>query len=159
DSRSACFLIFPHHRDTIAAMPWRLTILAMVGLCALCCAAARARGKGLGPLPGTGRTPAGKKTAAEHNNKPLKPTEELQKAIADAGNDRTALVKSLKSFLEKYPEAPQRPQIYRALVEACLQFKDDSCAADYAERIVALTPDDTSMTLLAVQLLERSGDN
>src|SRR5262249_45659251 len=64
-----------------------------------------------------------------------------------------------KTYLEKYPEAPQRPQIYRALVEACMQFKDDACAADYAERIVALTPDDTSMTLLAVQLLERSGDN
>src|SRR5262249_29300546 len=36
--------------------------------------------------------------------------------------------------------------------------KDDACATDYAERIVALTPDDTSMTLLAVQLLERNGD-
>jgi len=86
------------------------------------------------------------------------PAEELQKAISDAGNDRGELVKNLKAFLAKYPEAQERPQIYRALVEACMQFKDVACATDYAERIVALSPDDTSMTLLTVQLLERNGD-
>lgn len=91
--------------------------------------------------------------------KPASPQEELQKAISDAGNDRTQLVKNLKEYLNKYPEARERPQIYRALVEACMQFKDDACAMDYAERIVALTPDDTSMTLLAVELLERNGDH
>ncbi len=90
--------------------------------------------------------------------KPLSPAEELQKAISEAGNDRAELVKNLKSYLAKYPDAQERPQIYRALVEACIQFKDDACATDYAERIVALTPEDTSMTLLAVQLLERNGD-
>jgi thiol-disulfide isomerase/thioredoxin/tetratricopeptide (TPR) repeat protein len=97
---------------------------------------------------------ASKQSAA----KPLTPAEELQKAISDAGNDRAELVRNLKAYLEKYPDARERPQIYRALVEACIQFKDDACATDYAERIVALTPDDTSMTLLAVQLLERNGD-
>jgi len=90
--------------------------------------------------------------------KPLTPAEELQKAISEAGNDRAELVKNLRAYLEKHPDAQERPQIYRALVEACIQFKDDVCATDYAERIVALTPDDTSMTLLAVQLLERNGD-
>ena len=90
--------------------------------------------------------------------KPLSPAEELQKAISDAGNDRAALVKNLQGYLEKYPEAPERPQIYRALVEACMQFHDDVCATNYAERIVSLTPDDDSMALLAIQLLERSGE-
>jgi len=89
----------------------------------------------------------------------LSPAEELQQAISGAGNDRGQLVKNLKGYLEKYPEAPERPQIYRALVEACMQFKDDACATDYAERIVALTPEDTSMTLLAVEMLERKGDH
>ena len=88
----------------------------------------------------------------------LSPAEELQKAISDAGNDRAALVKNLQAYLEKYPDAPERPQIYRALVEACTQFHDDACATNYAERIVSLTPDDVSMTLLAIQLLERTGD-
>src|ERR1700733_2305065 len=86
------------------------------------------------------------------------PDEELQQAIDNAGNDRAALVRNLEAFLKKYPEAPQRVRIYRALVEATLQLRDTTRAADYAERIVALTPEDMSMTLLAIQLLERNGD-
>ena len=87
------------------------------------------------------------------------PSEELQKTIDDAGNDRAALVRNLEAYLQAYPEAPQRPQIYRALVEACLQLRDVPRATDYAERIVALTPGDMSITLLAIQLLERTGDD
>lgn len=90
--------------------------------------------------------------------KPPSPDEELQQAIDNAGNDRAALVRNLEAFLKKYPEAQQRVRIYRALVEACLQLRDTPRATEYAERIVALTPEDMSMTLLAIQLLERSGD-
>jgi len=101
-----------------------------------------------------------KKTASKQSaGKALTAAEELQKAINEAGNDRAALVKNLQNYLEKYPDAPERPQIYRALVEACMQFHDDRCASNYAERIVSLTPDDVSMTLLAIQLLERTGDS
>ena len=85
-------------------------------------------------------------------------SEQLQQAIDSAGNDRVALVHNLEEFLDKYPEASKRPQIYRALVEACLQLQDSRRAADYAERIVALAPEDISITVLAIQLLERSGD-
>jgi thiol-disulfide isomerase/thioredoxin len=90
--------------------------------------------------------------------KPPTPDEELQEAIDNAGNDRAALVRNLEAFLKKYPEAPQRVRIYRALVEATIQLRDTSRAVDYAERIVALSPEDISMTLLAIQLLERNGD-
>lgn len=112
-----------------------------------------------------GGSNAPKQTAAEKKSaqkqaaaKQLSPAEELQKAISEAGNDRATMVKNLQTFLEKYPDAPERPQIYRALVEACMQFHDDECATNYAERIVSLTPDDVSLTLLAIQLLERTGD-
>ena len=64
----------------------------------------------------------------------------------------------LRGFLKKYPEAQQRGRIYRALVEACLQLRDNGRATEYAERIVALSPDDMSITVLAIQLLERGGD-
>jgi thiol-disulfide isomerase/thioredoxin len=84
--------------------------------------------------------------------------EELQQAINSAANDRAALLRNLEAFLGKYPDSAQRPQIYRALVEASLQLRDTTRAADYAERIVALTPDDMSMTLLTIELLERNGD-
>ena len=86
------------------------------------------------------------------------PDEELQQAINNSGSDRAALVRNLETFLKEYPESQQRPQIYRALVEATLQLRDQARAAGYAERIVALTPDDISMTILTIQLLERSGD-
>ena len=90
--------------------------------------------------------------------KSLSPSEELQQTISVAGNDRVALVRNLEAYLVKYPESPQRPQIYRALVEASLQLRDVTRAADYAERIVALTPEDISITLVAIQLLQRTGD-
>lgn len=90
--------------------------------------------------------------------KPPTADEELQQAIDSAGNDRAALVRNLEAFLKKYPEAQQRTRIYRALVEACLQLRDSARATHYAERIVALSPEDMSITLLAIQLLERNGD-
>jgi thiol-disulfide isomerase/thioredoxin len=86
------------------------------------------------------------------------PDEELQQAIDTAGNDRAALVRNLEAFLQKYPEAPQRTRIYRALVESSLQLRDNARAMNYAERIVALNPDDISMELIAIQLLEQFGD-
>src|SRR5258708_11177682 len=86
------------------------------------------------------------------------PEEQLQQAIKNSGNDRAALVRNLEAFLKEYPDSRQRPQICRALVEACLQLRDNARASGYAERLVALSPDDISMTILAIQLLERNGD-
>jgi len=90
--------------------------------------------------------------------KPPTPEEELQQAISSAGTDRVMLVRNLEGFLRKYPEAQNRSQIYRALVEASIQLRDNTRAADYAERIVALNPSDISITLLAIQLLQRQND-
>ena len=106
-----------------------------------------------------GQKPASK--AAARQDAPAKqpsPEEQLQQAINNSGNDRVALVRNLEAFLIQYPDSRQRPQIYRALVEACLQLRDNTRAAAYAERIVALSPDDISMTILTIQLLEQSGD-
>jgi len=83
------------------------------------------------------------------------PEEELQRALNDAGSDRAALVRNLEGFLKKYPDYPSRTGVYRALVEASLQLKDNVRAADYAERMVALNPNDISILLLAIELLER----
>lgn len=101
-----------------------------------------------------------KKPPAEKNAAPAKdvPAEELQQAISTAGSDRAALARNLEAYLAKYPDTPQKAQIYRALVEAHLQLRDTARAADYAERIVAVAPDDMSITLVAIQLLQRSGD-
>ncbi len=84
--------------------------------------------------------------------------QDLQQAIEQAGNDRAAMVRNLEGFLKKYPETSQRPQIYRALVESSLQLRDFATATDYAERMVSLSPNDLSINMLSVQLLERYGD-
>ena len=84
--------------------------------------------------------------------------QDLQKAIEQAGNDRAAMKRNLLDFLKKYPQSSQRPQIYRAIVESSLQLRDFSTATEYAERLVALKPEDLSINILSVQLLERYGD-
>ena len=84
---------------------------------------------------------------------------ELQKALASAGNDSAALVRNLKDYLRKFPDAPKKASVYRALVEACQQTRDDTCALEYAERLIGVRPDDSQMMLLAVNLLQQQGDD
>ncbi len=84
---------------------------------------------------------------------------ELQKALADAGDDSAALVRDLTAYLARFPDSPRRPSIYRALVEACQQIRNNDCALDYAERFIALRPDDSQMMLLATSLLQKKGDD
>jgi thiol-disulfide isomerase/thioredoxin len=112
------------------------------------------------PSPAQERPGTPAERPAEKLPKPVIASErsDLQKAIDDAGTDRAALVRNLENFLKKYPESSQRPQIYRAIVEACLQLRDFPRATEYAERMVALTPEDSSINVLSVQLLERYGD-
>ena len=114
--------------------------------------------------PAKPQPPASSKTqnpSAQKGQQATTPSEqqELQTAIEDAGNDRAALARNLEAFLKKYPESSQRAQIYRALVEATLQLRDYPRATEYAERLVALRPDDTSITVLAIQLLDKYGDS
>lgn len=97
-------------------------------------------------------------TKDQSSAKPLSPEEELQRALSDSGSDRVSLVRNLEGFLKKYPDYPNRTSIYRALVEASLQLKDSVRAADYSERMVSLNPNDISILLLAIELLERQDD-
>ena len=127
--------------------------LAALLLCASCSLA----------LAGMGMAPQGQVSNGPRNQdkaavKQPDPEGELQRALNDAGSDRFALVRNLEGFLKKYPDYPNRTGIYRALVEASLQLKDDTRATDYAERMVALNPNDISNLLLAIELLERRED-
>jgi thiol-disulfide isomerase/thioredoxin len=83
----------------------------------------------------------------------------LEKALADSGSDRAALVRNLQQYLLQHPDAPRKAAVYRALVEACEQLQDDACTLNYAERFVALQPDNSDMMLLAVGYLQRQGDD
>ena len=83
----------------------------------------------------------------------------LQAAIEKSGNDRAALVRNLEEYLKRFPDAPHRAAIYRALAESCAQLHDSPCALDYAERFIAVSPDDPAVMLFAADLLERRGDD
>jgi thiol-disulfide isomerase/thioredoxin len=83
----------------------------------------------------------------------------LEKAFAASGDDRSVLVRNLQQYLLEFPNAPRKPDIYRALVDACQQLHDDACALNYAERLIALRPDDSDMMLIAVNYLQRKGDD
>ena len=103
--------------------------------------------------------PPPKKSADASAAKPPDPETELQKALANAGNDSAAMIKNLKEYLQKFPDAPRKAAVYRALVEACEQTHDSACALDYAERLIVTRPDDSQMMLVAVNLLQQRGDD
>jgi thiol-disulfide isomerase/thioredoxin len=130
----------------------RLTLIASA-LTLLCQAEGFAQEKPNAPPP-TKAQPKQNAATEEQVTEQL----DLRKAIDDAANDRAALVKNLEAFLKKYPESQQRPQIFRALVEASLQLRDFPRAMDYSERMVSLNPEDVSNMALTIQLLERYGD-
>jgi thiol-disulfide isomerase/thioredoxin len=118
----------------------------------MCTAAVRAQSS-------SSTSPSSKSTPDVSAKKSADAESELQKALNSAENDRAALVRNLKDYLRRFPDAPRRPAIDRALVEACQQLRDDECALDYSEQLIALQPDDSEMMLLAVTILQRRGDD
>ena len=103
--------------------------------------------------------PAERKSPDASAKKTPDPETELQKALANAGNDSAAMIKNLKEYLREFPDSPRNAAVYRALVEACEQTHDTSCALDFAERLIVTRPDDSQMMLVAVNLLEQRGDD
>jgi thiol-disulfide isomerase/thioredoxin len=102
--------------------------------------------------------PPSRKSSDATAKKAPDPEAELQKALANAGNDSAAMIKNMKEYLREFPDAPRRAAVYRALVEACEQTHDTACALDYAEHLIVTRPDDSQMMLVAVNLLEQRGD-
>src|SRR5271155_3807197 len=101
-------------------------LFVFVLACATVCASALAQEPGVTPPEKpVEKTASPKKSVSSEQA-------DLQKAIADAGVDRAALVQTLEAFLTKYPESSQRPQIYRAIVESSLQLRDFPRATNYA---------------------------
>ncbi len=129
---------------------WILAISFATGASALCPRAVAQNTKSPAPAANAPNAGAAKNDEAEA---------ELQKALGDAGNDSAAVVRNLTAYLQKFPDTPRKPGIYRALAEACQQIRDTECELDYAERLIAIRPDDSQMMLLAVSLLEQQGDD
>ena len=112
------------------------------------------RAQNTSPPAGAAKTPSDAISKQDAN-----PEVELQKTIADAGNDRGALVRNLERYLQRFPDAPRKASVFRALVESCEQLQDDACALKYSEQLIALRPDDSEIMMLAVGLLQKQGDD
>jgi thiol-disulfide isomerase/thioredoxin len=104
------------------------------------------------PKPKSDETPAPPKDAAPD------PDAELQLAVRQAGNDSATLVQSLEAYLVKYPDSPRRGAIYRALLESEMNLHNQKAALEYAEKVIAIQPEDSQSMYLAVTLLEKMPD-
>ena len=88
----------------------------------------------------------------------LDPDAELQVLVRQAGNDSATLVKSLEGYLVKYPDSPRRGAIYRALLESEMNLHNQKSALEYAEKVIAMQPEDSQSMYVAVTLLEKLPD-
>jgi thiol-disulfide isomerase/thioredoxin len=88
----------------------------------------------------------------------IDPDTELQIIVRQAGNDSSALINGLEAYLAKYPDSPRRAAIYRALLESEMNLHNEKGALDYAEKVIALQPDDSQSMYVAVTLLEKQHD-
>lgn len=103
--------------------------------------------------------PPSKQSQVPHAQKDSDAEAALQKAVAGAGNDRARLVRNLTEYVKRFPDSPRQAAVYRALVESCQQLRDNSCALEYSERLIAIRPDDSEMMMLAAGILEDQGDD
>jgi thiol-disulfide isomerase/thioredoxin len=87
------------------------------------------------------------------------PDAELQLAVQQANNDNAALVRNLEAFLAKYPDSPRRMAIYRALAQSEMQAHDSKGALEYAEKVIAVQPEDSQTMYLAAMILEKMPDD
>jgi len=149
-----------HARHVICA---RLLVIAATALCARCCFA---QDQTAPPnLPSAASPPAAKPPQPANqppdaaSKKVEDPDAALDRAVREAGNDRAALVRKLQQYLDRFPDAPRKTAVYRALVESCEQLNDSACALQYAELLIANRPDDSEMMLVAVNLLDKRGDD
>ena len=84
---------------------------------------------------------------------------DLQLAVTSAGKDNAALVRNLEEYLLRYPDSPRRLMIYRGIMQSEMKLHNQKLALDYAERIVAIQPDDIQAMYAATTILEQIPDD
>lgn len=113
--------------------------------------------KSSAPPPG-GTKPTAETAPAETQESAPDPDAELQIVVRQAGNDPATLVKSLEAYLNKHPDSPRKGAIYRALLESEMNLHNSKSALEYAEKVIAIQPEDSQSMYLAITLLEKTPD-
>lgn len=119
---------------------------------------AKAPAKKSPPASSSPAKPKSADSAAPNQDTAPDPDAELQLAVRQAGNDSATLVQSLEAYLVKYPDSPRRGAIYRALLESEMNLHNQKAALEYAEKVIAIQPEDSQSMYLAVTLLEKMPD-
>ena len=116
---------------------------------------AKAPAKKSSPSSPSAPKPKADSAPAEPQDSPTDPDAELQILVRQSGNDPATLVKNLESYLSRHPDSPRRGAIYRALTESEMNLHNPQAALDYAEKSIAIQPEDSQTVYLAVTLLEK----
>src|SRR5260370_27755332 len=116
----------------MASKPFRACVSSLLFLCAQ---ASPLHGKASAQNEKS-QNPPSKAASPKQSSSAKQPSaeEELQQAISNSGNDRAALVRNLESFLNKYPDYPNRTSIHPSLAAASLQLPYNAPPSEYAER-------------------------
>jgi len=80
-------------------------------------------------------------------------SQELSRAVGEAGNSPVDFIRALEKHLAKYPNTTRRNEIERALVKAAIQAKDDKRIVEYGERVLAREPGDAQILDKVVRAL------
>ena len=94
----------------------------------------------------------------QDEKKPDQEQQELNSALADAGNSSIDFTRALENHLKKYPNSPRKLEIQRALVKAAIEAKDDKRILQYGEIVLATEPVDLQVMDRVIHLLLVSDD-
>jgi thiol-disulfide isomerase/thioredoxin len=90
--------------------------------------------------------------------KPDPEQQELNSALADAGNSPIDFTRALENHLKKYPNSPRKLEIQRAIVKAAIETKDEKRILEYGEIVLATDPIDLQVMDRVLHLLLVSDD-
>lgn len=77
----------------------------------------------------------------------IREQQDLQQALAEAGNSPVDIVRALENHLKQYPDSARRPDLEGALLKASIDLNDDARIIRYGEAALVSNPDN-------VQILE-----
>jgi len=72
-------------------------------------------------------------------------SQDLSRAVSEAGNSPVDFIRALENHLAKYPQTTRRNEIERALVKASIEAKDDKRIVEYGGRVLAREPGDAQI--------------
>ena len=92
---------------------------------------------------------------AQKKPDPVVEQQELNTALAEAGNSPVDYTRALEKHLAKYPDSAQRATIEAALAKSAIEAKDDKRILLYGEKVLATNPDDLQVLDRVIRTLLR----